>query len=348
MDSITQMLLGAAVGEATMGRRIGRKAALWGAALGTLPDLDVLVPYATAVADFTYHRSFSHSLLVHAAITPLIAWLAARIHGNMADSYARWCLLVFGCLATHAALDGLTVYGTQLLWPLVDHPFGASSVFIIDPAYTLPLALGIVVSLFTRRAAGWVNGVGLAISSLYLLFGVGAKLYVEGVLRDGFGKQGIEYERLLTTPAPFNTMLWRYVRIDSSAAYAVGYYSLFDSSLVEPDCFGHAPELVDGLEAHWPVARLKWFTKGFYSVRAVNDEVVMFDLRMGIEDSYVFGFAVADIDAGFSRAQVERQLAPPRNLGRLKPLWRRIRDASVVVEPGAPAPALGGCATGGA
>lgn len=328
-----------------MGRRIGRKAALWGAAIGTLPDLDVLVPYATAVADFTYHRSFSHSWLVHAVVTPLIAWLAARIHGQQADSYRRWCLLVFACLATHAALDALTVYGTQLLWPLVEHPFGVSSVFIIDPAYTVPLALGLFASLFVRRLGGWLNGAGLFVSSLYLAFGLGAKAHVETLLRDNFDDHGIEYQRLLTTPAPFNALLWRYVRIDSASDYAVGYYSLFDSLPVEPQCFSHAPRLLDGLAGHWPVARLRWFTKGFFSVRAVNDEVVVSDLRMGIENNYVFGFAVAEITSGGIQPQTERQLPPPRNLERLKPLFRRIRDASEVVEPGSPRHPPGRCGT---
>ena len=45
MDSVTQFALGAAVGGATLGRRAGRKAILWGGVCGTLPgsglDLDL-------------------------------------------------------------------------------------------------------------------------------------------------------------------------------------------------------------------------------------------------------------------------------------------------------------------
>ena len=64
MDSVTQMALGAAIADATVGRRYGNRALLAGVLLGTLPDLDVLVPFDGAVANFTYHRSFSHSFLV--------------------------------------------------------------------------------------------------------------------------------------------------------------------------------------------------------------------------------------------------------------------------------------------
>ena len=61
MDSITQLALGAAVSEAMIGKQSGRKAAAWGALLGTFPDLDVFIPMGSPIADFIYHRSFSHS-----------------------------------------------------------------------------------------------------------------------------------------------------------------------------------------------------------------------------------------------------------------------------------------------
>ena len=49
MDSLTQIALGAAVGTAVLGRKVGARAALWGAAVATLPDLDVLFPYGDPV-----------------------------------------------------------------------------------------------------------------------------------------------------------------------------------------------------------------------------------------------------------------------------------------------------------
>ena len=43
MDSLTQAALGAAIGEAVLGKKIGRKAAILGAIGGTIPDLDVFI-----------------------------------------------------------------------------------------------------------------------------------------------------------------------------------------------------------------------------------------------------------------------------------------------------------------
>ena len=74
MDSLTQAALGGALGGAVLGSRLGRGAIVGGALLATLPDLDVLIDYGDAVANFSEHRGFSHSLLVLAPLATLLAW----------------------------------------------------------------------------------------------------------------------------------------------------------------------------------------------------------------------------------------------------------------------------------
>ena len=134
MDSLTQAGLGAAVGYAVMGRQVGRRALVWGAVVATVPDLDVFVPLGDDVANFTKHRSASHSLVVHTLVAPAIAWVIGRLAPASRPHRLRRFLLVYLSLVTHALLDGLTVYGTQLLWPLPLAPTTWSTLFIIDPA----------------------------------------------------------------------------------------------------------------------------------------------------------------------------------------------------------------------
>ena len=95
---------------------------MWGAIAGTVPDLDVFIPMGDAVADFTYHRSFSHSLFVLAALTPLFVWLILKIHPQTRGLRIRWGITIYAVFATHVLLDSLTVYGTQIFWPLSEHP----------------------------------------------------------------------------------------------------------------------------------------------------------------------------------------------------------------------------------
>jgi inner membrane protein len=140
MDSLTQFVLGSAVGVAVMGRRTAAwKAALWGGLCGTLPDLDAFVDHGDPVANMTLHRADSHALFWLTLAAPPIAALAAWASRESA-SFARWWLAVWLALVTHPLLDLMTVYGTQLGRPFTDHPYALGSIFIIDPLYTLPSA----------------------------------------------------------------------------------------------------------------------------------------------------------------------------------------------------------------
>jgi inner membrane protein len=328
MDSITQIALGAAVGEAVLGHRVGRKAALWGGICGTLPDLDVLVPFADPVANFTYHRSFSHSLLVLALLTPLVAWLIRRLHPRDAGEKTGWLLLVYLAFATHVLLDSCTIYGTQIFWPLDNTPMSWGSLFIIDPAYTLPLIAGLLAVALARQGSmrGYrVNLAMLAVSTLYVAWSFGAKYHAQGVARAALAQDGIEYDRIVTLASPFNTVLWRIVAMNGDR-YHVGWYSLLDrDQVVAFQTHPSATGLLDGLQGHWPVQRLQWFTKGFYRVSEHAGSVVMTDLRMGIEGSYVFRFKVGMVGNPHSLPTPSEQLPAEIDTSRLPWLWARLR-----------------------
>lgn len=181
MDTVTQIALGAAVGEATLGRQVGHRALVWGGLCGLFPDLDVLVPLNDAVTSFTYHRGPSHSLFVLAALTPLFVHTIRKLHPQTGHFRFRWYALVYFAFATHVLLDCFTVYGTQIFWPLSTPPVMWSTIFIIDPAYTLPLIVGIMAALVLSRNRPWghtINTTCLVVSTVYLLWSVGAKNYV--------------------------------------------------------------------------------------------------------------------------------------------------------------------------
>ena len=117
-----------------------------------------------------------------------------------------------------------------------------------------------------------------------------AKIHVDDVARRSLDKQAIATTALVTTPAPFNTLLWRVLAMTEDG-YVEGLYSIMDEEKrVRFERFPSDEGLLLGLEAHWPVQRLKWFTKGFYGVKREGHSVVIKDLRMGLEPEYVFRF----------------------------------------------------------
>ncbi len=331
MDSLTQMTLGAAVGEAVLGRKIGRKALLLGAICGTLPDLDVFIPYADPIKSFTYHRGFSHSLFILTLLTPVIVWLILKLHPRIKDFKSALLWLVWLSFITHILLDCLTVYGTQIFWPLSTYPVGFGSVFIIDPLYTVPLLIGVIAALVMSRRGqrGYrLNAITLGLSSLYLVWSLVAQYYVSRVVEDSLASQSISYDRLLVSAGPLNTLLWRIVAVQPEGDYLEGYYSLVDGERKMTFSFHEShQELLEPLSGQWPVERLSWFTKGFYKVALEGDEVVMTDLRMGAEPDYVFSFVVGHVSLQAQTMNV-RQLEANRDFGFIKKAWQRLWSAS--------------------
>jgi inner membrane protein len=309
MDSLTQITLGAAVGEAVAGRQAGKAAPLWGAFLGTLPDLDVLAnPFLTEAQSLMWHRGPSHSLLLAALLTPLLALLLARLHRS-GPSRWRWGALVAGVLLTHIGLDCLTTYGTQIFWPFSRLPVIIGTVFIIDPLYTVPLAAGLLISLRwspSSRARRWANYAGLALSSAYLLVTLVNKAYVSSVFDAALAEQTLPTERVFTKPTAFNNLLWMAIAEDEDG-FHVGYYSLLD-----PDAavdFRHVPKRYDllGDAGDNPfVERLRWFSRGYFIARTTPDgQLSIQDLRFGRSDlgltengKYIFTFVLQRSDDG--------------------------------------------------
>ena len=332
MDSLTQIALGSAVTVAVMGRRTAVwKAAAWGAVAGTLPDLDAFIDHGDAILNMVLHRAESHSLVFTTLFAPLLAWAVSRIHGEAA-LFKRWWLALWLALFTHPLLDAMTVYGTQLLQPFTDRPFGMDSMFIIDPAYTLPLLVGVVAALaFSRveRGLRW-NLVGLLLSTAYLGWSLVAQQVATGVARASLQDQGISAEQLLVTPAPFNTVLWRLVAV-TPTHYHEGYYSLLDDrATVRWTQHERGAALIEQHGQAEPVARMAAFTHGFYRLRTTPEgRLMVTDLRMGQEPAYVFDFDVGTPDA-VGQAPATQVTARADFDQALPWLWRRVRGEDLL------------------
>ncbi|MCU0956585.1 MAG: metal-dependent hydrolase [Hydrogenophaga sp.] len=334
MDSLTQIALGSAVAVAVMGRRTAAwKAALWGGVAGTLPDLDAFIDHGDAILNMVRHRAESHSLLFLTLFSPLLAWVVSRLHGGGERGlFLRWWLALWLVLFTHPLLDAMTVYGTQLLQPLTDHPFGVGSLFIIDPAYTLPLLVGVIAALALRRnghGLRW-NHWGLLISTAYLGWSVAAQQVATQVARESLREQGVQAERLLVTPAPFNTVLWRLVAI-TPTHYHEGYYSLLDPRpAVRWTSHDRGPGLIARHGQAEPVARIAAFSHGFYRLRETPDgRLQVTDLRMGQDPDFVFNFDVGPVEAVGSVAATQRSSRPDTEAA-LAWLWQRARGADLL------------------
>lgn len=295
MDSLTQLVLGATVAAAAAPPGHRRKALAVGAALGTLPDLDVFVDYGGPVENFTYHRGFSHSLFVLAPFAALLWLLLRRWWAPVRESPGRWCAAIALALLTHPLLDAHTAYGTQLFWPLPTAPLMWGTIFIIDPLFTVPLIVAALWALarpLARRTTNVLAG-ALALSGAYLAWTWTAQAIVTRHAETALAARGLDDAPLFVTPTPFNTLLWRIVVLTGD-----GYLEGFDSLVLDEggiDFAGYASDVesLDAANDVWAVQRLRWFASGFVRGEVQGDLLHITDLRMGQEPVYVFTHVAA-------------------------------------------------------
>ena len=183
MDSVTQLVTGALLAAAVVPAK-HRRAALWaGAALGTLPDLDVL-PLSLLnddpVLKMTAHRSITHSLLVLPWVAWLIWWWCKRSKGRVAEAPQAWWWAIFLALVNHPLLDCFNAYGTWLFWPLGEQAIMWGNMFVIDPLFTLPLLLGFVWVAFkplSKHSSKVIYG-AIGMSMVYFAWSLAAQMWV--------------------------------------------------------------------------------------------------------------------------------------------------------------------------
>lgn len=342
MDGFTQVCLGAAIGTVTLGPKIGaRKAAVLAGVIAELPDLDFLFPAETRLDAFIDHRGATHAIPMQLLATPVIGEALRFADRRLRDE--RWLCygLVFAALSTHALLDGFTTYGTKLLWPFFSDPISWSSIFIIDPLYTLPLLLAFVVSLATRQASydrplpGRVRGIAAAaliLSTAYIGWTMTARELAQTKVVESLAAAGVRYERLTMIPMPFNSLLWRGLAIDGDR-YANVYVSVLDDEGPAPvHLHARNMALAEALPERDAFGKIAWFSRGFYKMQEVEGVVLARDLRMGVEPDYFFSFQIA------RRNSVELAATPPvryriqRDWSGLGWVWRRIFDETAVRE----------------
>ncbi|PQV45048.1 inner membrane protein [Jejuia pallidilutea] len=338
MDSLTQIVLGAACGEAVLGKKIGNKALLFGAIGGTIPDLDVLVGswiYGNEIDAMLFHRGFMHSIFFSVVAAFGFGWLVYKLYNSgkrqSTTTQKDWIMLFFWSLFTHPILDAFTPYGTQLFAPFTNYRVALNNIAVADPAYTLPFLICMVVVMFFKRVSKkrrlWLK-LGIGISSVYLLFTLGNKLYVNSIFKKSLMAANINAFRYSTQPAIFNNILW-YAIAETETAYYVADYSLFDTQKRFLN-FREIPKMRDLQPSEYSdIKALAWFSNGYYSVYAINDNEYRYnDLRYPLldpedPDSSVFSLLLYEDDNRLNMKPFEPKF--DRFDAVLVSLWERIK-----------------------
>tara|TARA_B100000768_G_C11277971_1_gene376936 strand:+ start:2012 stop:3022 length:1011 start_codon:yes stop_codon:yes gene_type:complete len=285
LDSLTQIVLGASVGEAVLGKKVGNKAILWGAIAGTIPDLDVLLrSFTDEISATQMHRGFSHSIVFAVLIAPILGWITKKIHFKLKDvSFKDWTKLFFWATVTHPLLDAHTTWGTQFFWPL-KYRLAYQNIFVVDLFYTLPFLGFLVIVMILKREnprRSKFNTIGLSVSSSYLVMTLLFKWISFQEFKDGLKEQKIEYVEMDTKPSPLNSILWSSL-IETDKGYRTAYYSLFDKQdITYSKEFPKNRHLIKSYLDQKVIKQLIDISAGWYRIEEKNGKLLFWDLRFG-------------------------------------------------------------------
>jgi inner membrane protein len=295
VDPVSQAVVGAVAAQAAFTRRLGARAALYGAVGGALADADVLIRSAAdPLLAVEMHRHFTHSL----AFVPLGGVLAALPFLVRRGGREHWRAIVAACTlgyATHAPLDILTSYGTLWLWPFSRERLELDWMSIVDPLFTLPLLL--LCLLAALRASRRIALAAVAFGLLYIAAGGVLHERTATVASSLAASRGHSVTHARAMPTLGNLLVWRSAYVADGAIHA-------DAIRVAPWAApavlaGASVALVDAppLAEDAPVAlrlryerdfgRFSWFADGFVA-RDPADPTVLGDMRYSLSTE---GFA---------------------------------------------------------
>ena len=338
MDSLTQIVLGAACGEIALGKKIGNKALLFGAIGGTIPDLDVFIGrllYTNSIDIITFHRGFMHSLTFAFFGAFVFGYLVHKLYNSgkrlHSTTTKEWTWLFFLSLFTHPILDCFTPYGTQLFLPFSDTRIAFNNISVADPTYTLPFLFCMIVVLFFKRTnpkrLKWTRA-GIYISSVYMIFTIGNKIYINSVFKNSFEKASISYIRYRTQPTILNNFLW-YGIAETKTDYKIAYYSIFDTKGTAENFITIAkdPTILD--QNNLDLKRLTWFSDYYYLIEEQENpsKIIYNDLRyvMLTKQDSISSMMNFKIEKNGSRLEMKRSnnFNPSEDI--FNTLWNRIK-----------------------
>jgi inner membrane protein len=301
MDSFTHLVLGAAIGEAILGKKIGRKAMFWGAVANTIPDFDVFAsPCVSDAQQFMVHRGITHSFLFAIVVALLLGWAFNKWNKQPDVTWKNWAWLFFTGMLTHDVLDSMTCYGTGWFEPFSNYRVAFDTIFVADPFYTLPFLICVLIALIAKNGSQkrlkWTK-IGLMISSLYLIFTFVNKAHVQAIVQESLQKQEMQHTDFVCTPTPLNNFLWM-TYATNSTGYWIGYYSIFDkTNVIDYYHIAKNDSLLIPFQHLSDVALLKQFSQGYYCLTKKGNDVYFNDLRFGqlagwdkLDSTFIFSF----------------------------------------------------------
>ena len=284
MDPLTQGVLAASLPQSISKKKSLGIIGLIGFLSGLAPDLDLFIRSETDPLLFLeYHRQFTHSLIFipfGGFICALLTFLlfSKRFGFSFKET---WLYSTYG-YATHGLLDACTSYGTLLFWPFSDARIAWNNISIIDPLFTIPILLLILLASIKKNKLFSILAIIWAIS--YLFLGVYQKNEALKVAKSIVNKRNHEIIRIDVKPSIGNLLLWKSI-YETQDKYYIDAIRLgwnkkifYGESINKINIQSSFPWLMIKSQQAKDIERFKWFSNGYIAINPENKNQIL-DIR---------------------------------------------------------------------
>ena len=267
MDPLSQGTVGAAFAQSVANKNNIFKIGFIGFLAGLIPDLDVLIQSSTdPILSLEYHRQFTHSLFFIPFGSLIFAFLIFPLVKSSLSLKTVYFASLLG-YATHGLLDACTSYGTQLFWPFSNERVSWNNISIVDPLFTIPVLILLVIAIRTKKKIFSFFGIGWIIFYLFLGF-----VQYERALSAAIelaNMRGHNADRLTLKPSFGNLILWKSIYQHKETFYVDAIRTAQSStwclgeSIKAFDYQYHLPDLDKESQQKNDIERFRWFSQDY-------------------------------------------------------------------------------------
>jgi len=286
MDVLSQAVLGSSLSQSFVKDKSKQLTALLvGALAGMAPDLDVLISSSNDPLLFLeFHRQFTHALIFipfGALVCALVIYPIIKKKLTFLQAY----LFSFLGYATHGLLDACTSYGTQLLWPFSDQRVSWSVVSIVDPLFTIPVLVGVLLAVYRKKRL--IAQVTFTYAVVFLGLGMIQKQRAEDALYTLVQQRGHQVERIHVKPSFANRHVWKLIYEHDGSYYVDAVKLLWQSKIIPGTSIKKLnvshdfPWLSENSQQAKDIKRFRWFSDDFLAI-SLKDSNVILDVRYSL------------------------------------------------------------------
>ena len=284
MDPLSQGVIGASLSQSFSNNRNIFFVFIVGFLSGVFPDIDIFFrSNHDPLLFLEFHRQFTHSLI----FIPLGGFIFTLIFYGLFFKLIpfgflkTWLFATLG-YGTHGLLDACTSYGTQLLWPFSNERISLNNISIIDPLFTIPVLIFLILSLKKRRSF-WAK-IALGWALIYLVIGFIQNHRAEQVANEIVTQRNHHPEIISVKPSFGNLILWKII-------YQYNGYFYIDAVNIGPKKEIFTGQKIKKFNKHnlsyfddlsdiqkKDIDRFLWFSQDFVAINPQN-EYELLDIR---------------------------------------------------------------------